>query len=304
MSRQSEVQNYHNPRSPRPGEKQSVIKGFGVHLAFELWNCSFTIPPTVVLTAKGRMLIMEIDSIPRTQILSELDSLQEAIRFSFEDVSLLSQALVHGSYLNECDDRFIQTNERLEFLGDAILDAIVADTIYNRFPDASEGELTRIKSALVCTGNLARLARSFHIGDYLRMGKGEADSGGRDRDRNLAGTMEAIIGAIFCDQGFGPVREFVEQNLAKDIDSNHQLLDGRDPKSKLQELVQSDMKTTPDYGIVDISGPDHERVFTAQVLINDSVAGHGTGRSKQKAEQEAAREALKRLEGDGIVQPD
>ena len=229
--------------------------------------------------------------------MTELDSLQEIIGTTFVDVSNLEQALVHRSYLNENDYFPLPSNERLEFLGDALLGLVVAEKLYRDFPDFPEGDLTKMRSALVRMETLARVARSLNLGDYLYLGKGEEGSGGRFRQRNLACGLEALIGAVFVDQGFEVAREFVLRILSSEINLLTREKLAKDPKSKLQEVVQAQQQFPPIYRIADSTGPDHEKIFTVEVSVGDVLLGSGKGRSKRRAEQEAAKAALKKLEG-------
>ena len=231
----------------------------------------------------------------------DLDSLQEYLGVCFENTSHLQQALAHRSYLNEASDSAMQSNERLEFLGDALLGLAVAGELYHRLPDSAEGDLTRIRSALVRTDTLARVARSLNLGNCLYMGKGEEETGGRNRQRNLACALEAVIGAVFIDRGFEVAREFVLRMLASEFEPAISGKLGRDPKSELQEIVQAQKQQLPIYQVVDSIGPDHEKIFTIEVLVDSVLLGRGTGKSKRGAEQEAARVALERLEGENLV---
>ncbi len=231
----------------------------------------------------------------------DLDSLQKNLGVCFENASHLQQALAHRSYLNEASDSAMQSNERLEFLGDALLGLAVAGELYHRLPDSAEGDLTRIRSALVRTDTLARVARSLNLGDCLYMGKGEEETGGRNRQRNLACALEAVIGAVFIDRGFEVAWEFVLRMLASEFEPAISGKLGRDPKSELQEIVQAQKQQLPIYQVVDSIGPDHEKIFTIEVLVDSVLLGRGTGKSKRGAEQEAARVALERLEGENRV---
>ncbi len=235
--------------------------------------------------------------------MTEPDSLQEILGVSFKDTTLLQQALVHRSYLNEAPEGFsLESNERLEFLGDAFLGLAVADKLYRDYPDFHEGNLTKLRSALVRTDTLARVARSLNLGKYLYLGKGEDESGGRLKRRNLACAMEAVIGAVLIDQGTEIARGFVVQLLSDEFEPTVEEKLRKDPKSKLQEIMQSQRQSTPVYRTVDSSGPDHEREFTVEVLVDDALLGRGKEKSKRRAEKEAARDALQKLEGEeGLV---
>lgn len=225
----------------------------------------------------------------------DLKAFQSDIGLRFSDNSLLQQALTHRSYVNEHEDIDLVDNERLEFLGDAVLDFVSGDMLFRRFPDALEGELTRLRAALVRTESLAELARLCHVGEALRMGRGEEHSGGRERLNNLCGAFEAVVGALYIDQGLETVKAFVlplllsrlEVVIAEQLD--------KDPRSVLQERSQAFYGKTPLYRFVESSGPEHEKAFTFEVLIGDWVAGRGIGRSKQAAAHAAAYDALSRM---------
>ncbi|MCU0496412.1 MAG: ribonuclease III [Anaerolineae bacterium] len=217
---------------------------------------------------------------------------QEVIGIRFNDVALLRQALTHRSFINEQADDHMRDNERMEFLGDAILDFIVADMLYQNYPDMSEGELTRLRSGLVRTESLAELARSCNIGEYLYMGKGEENSGGRERTNNLCRAFEAVIGAIYLDQGLEAVRSFVLPRLQHLQQRALEEAMYKDARSQLQEWSQAQLSITPIYRTQSASGPDHNKEFVIEVLIGERVVATGTGRSKQTAAQAAAQAAL------------
>jgi ribonuclease-3 len=229
--------------------------------------------------------------------LAELRELQAVLGISFRDEHLLKQALVHRSYLNENPSSNLTSNERLEFLGDAVLGFVVADELYSRFPDFSEGELTNLRSALVRGDTLSRLALSLHLGDYLYLGHGEEESGGRSRARNLSCALEAVIGAVYLDQGFDAARSLILSLLESKLERAAEDRTKADFKSRLQHVIQLEYKTTPVYRTVEEAGPDHAKVFTVEVLAGDTVLGKGTGNSKRAAEMEAAKQALQVLEG-------
>lgn len=227
----------------------------------------------------------------------EHGALQAILGVNFKDGSLLQQALVHRSYLNENPAMHLVSNERLEFLGDAVLGFVVADELYTRFPDSSEGELTKLRAALVRGETLSRIASSLQLGEYLFLGHGEEESGGRSRPRNLSCALEAVIGAVFLDRGFDIARDFILKLLDDEVDVvvEDKLTD--DYKSRLQQVIQSEQKITPVYRTVEEIGPDHAKVFTVEVLAGDTVLGRGSGRSKRAAEMDAARQALQGLSG-------
>lgn len=210
------------------------------------------------------------------------------------DILLLSRALTHRSYLNEHPEA-LEDNERLEFLGDAVLDFIVAAWLYNKFPEMPEGDLTRMRSALVHTAQLAEFAREIHLGRAMRLGRGELQAGGCDRPGLLCDTFEAVIGAIFLEKDIEGVRKFIEPFLetsAEDILVNHK---DEDPKSMLQEWAQGKGYPAPIYTTRNISGPDHLKSFEVDVIVNGTVCGTGSGSSKQAATKQAAVDALEKL---------
>lgn len=220
-----------------------------------------------------------------------LDEFQERIGYRFRNLFLLKQAITHPSYINEHPRDETGDNQRLEFLGDAVLDFVAGTWIYHRYPHFSEGQMTRLRAALVCSGALARLARQIGLGCILRLGRGEDESGGRERDTILGDAFEALVGALYLDGGIRTVTTFVEplvEPLAGEILSREADVDA---KSRLQEWSQGVLGVTPRYRIVAEMGPDHARTFVAEVLLGDRVAGQGTGSSKQAAEQAAARAA-------------
>ena len=225
------------------------------------------------------------------------DDCQRALGVSFSDKRLLEQAFVHSSYLNENPDFALPSNERLEFLGDAILDLIVAERIYEEFPELPEGELTMVRSSLVCRQTLAEVALSLKLGSWLLLGEGEEASGGRRRHSNLANAMEALIGAIYLDQGVSKAREFVLRQLEPMIEKIKSGEMTPNYKALVQELVQKERRSTPVYHLVEAAGPDHDKQFTVEVLIEGEVLGRGTGKSKKAAETKAARSAWGKLGG-------
>jgi len=227
--------------------------------------------------------------------LVDLVALQETLKISFNDLSLLEQALVHSSYLNENPGFAPASNERLEFLGDAILGFIVAEKLYQDFPDLAEGEMTKLRSVLVRRDTLARIALAIRLGDYLYLGRGEEASGGRDKLANLAGALEAVVAAVFLDRSLAITREFVLKLLEEELQKVVKQGTVIDYKSQLQELSQSRYRSTPDYRLLEEVGPDHDKKFTVEVRAGDIVLGRGSGKSKKMAETEAARSALEQL---------
>jgi ribonuclease-3 len=227
----------------------------------------------------------------------EIEALQDFIRrlgLNFSNHLLLNRALTHRSYLNEHPEA-LEDNERLEFLGDAVLDFLVGAWLYNRFPEMHEGELTRLRSALVRTEQLADFAVRMDFGKALRLGRGEGQAGGRKRIALLCAVFEAIVGALYLDGGIESVREFIEPLLepaAHQIIATHR---DQDPKSMLQELIQSQGFNAPIYRTVSASGPEHMKTFEVEVLVNNQVYGKGVGLNKQAAAKAAAHAALATL---------
>ena len=227
--------------------------------------------------------------------MADLAEFQKNIGIKFQSSSLLETALTHSSFVNESSGTIIESNERLEFLGDAILGLVVAEKLYQDFSEFSEGEMTKLRSALVRRDTLARVARASGLGDFLHMGKGEEASGGRDKTANLAGALEAVIAAISLDQGASVTSEFVLKLLGEEMVKVVSQGMGADYKSRLQELMQSRGQSPPAYRMIEAAGPDHDKSFTVEVMAGDMVLGSGTGKSKKLAETEAARSALERL---------
>ena len=226
------------------------------------------------------------------------DSLEKSLGVTFHDKSLLRLALTHSSLINELPGTTSESNERLEFLGDAVLGMSVAEELYSRFPDQQEGALTSMRASIVQGETLARAARRLDLGSHLLMGTGETGTGGRNRDSNLAATFEAVVGALFLDKDYEAARIFCLRVLDEEIVSARPTSNPKHPKSALQELVQGRQLPTPKYQIIDTSGEAHTPTFTAEVVVGGSVMGTGTGRSKSLAEQEAAKIALVALTED------
>jgi len=224
--------------------------------------------------------------------LADLAILQQTLGVSFNNPSLLEQALVHSSYINENPGFAPTSNERLEFLGDAVLGLVVAEKLYQDFPQFSEGKMTKLRSALVRRDTLARIARAIRLGDYLYLGKGEEASGGRNKLANLAGALEAVIAAVSLDQGAAAARDFTLGLLNEELEKVIGRGAGVDYKSQLQELIQSRQQLAPTYNVIEAMGPDHDKRFTVEVRVGDTVLGRGSGKSKKIAETEAARSAL------------
>ena len=227
---------------------------------------------------------------------SQIRRIEEALGLEFKDIRLLEQALVHDSFVSEFPGVFEESNERLEFLGDSVLDLIVAEYLTRRFPDRPEGVLTQMRSSLVDKAALAGLGRRMGLGDWLVMGKGESEIGGANRDSNIADAFEALVAAVFLDAGYGRAREFTLGVMSDELDTVADMESPpRHPKSLLHEAAMVRGFPPPVYEELERSGPDHSPMFVVRALVNGKPTGKGRGNSKQKAEAEAASEALQAL---------
>ena len=219
---------------------------------------------------------------------------QEVIGYEFQEPGLLQQALTHSSYANEKRMKKHSDNERLEFLGDAVLEIISSEYLYHQFQDLQEGELTKMRASLVCEQTLANCTRQMQLGDYLLLGRGEDHTGGRKRSSILSDALEAVIGAIYLDGGFASAKEFILKFILTDI-AHKQLF--FDSKTILQETVQGQNLGAMSYKLVGESGPDHDKVFRIELWIGSQKMSAGEGHTKKAAEQEAAYQALIHLQG-------
>ena len=224
-----------------------------------------------------------------------MKTLETNLGYQFQNPKLLDHALTHSSYANEHHLGSISSNERLEFLGDSVLGMIVADHLYRTFPDLPEGDLTRIRANLVCEGSLVLVAKEWDLGRYLKLGKGENACGGRSRPSILADAVEAVLAAVFLDGGLAHDRDIIQRFLLDRMEQVNRA--SRDHKTYLQELVQRKSGQVLSYELIGESGPDHNKTFQMQVLLNSQPIGQGTGHSKKEAEQAAANAAIERLEG-------
>ena len=222
-----------------------------------------------------------------------IKDLEAALGYKFQNITLLQNALTHSSYANERWHNSLLSNERLEFLGDSILGMVVAGYLFEHFPDRPEGELTRMRADMVCETSLAAIAARIDLGSHLLLGHGEERFGGRCRASILADAVESVIAATFLDGGMKAAADLINRFVLCDVPVTK--LHNTDYKTSLQELVQQKKNQNLCYCLVGESGPDHDKVFTAQVLLNDQVIGEGTGSSKKRAEQDAARVALEKL---------
>lgn len=218
--------------------------------------------------------------------------LEKKIGYKFENYDLLVNAMTHSSYANEHHISYTGNNERLEFLGDAVLEVTSSEFLFHKYPDLPEGKLTKKRASMVCEPTLALCAREIPLGDYLLLGKGEEATGGRKRDSIVSDAMEALIGAIYLDGGFANAKEFINRFVLKDIE-NKQLF--YDSKTTLQEIVQGQFEEDVRYVLVKEEGPDHNKSFYVEAILGEKVLGQGCGHTKKAAEQQAAYCAIKKL---------
>ncbi len=224
----------------------------------------------------------------------DFKELEERIGYHFQDASLLRQAMTHSSYSNEHRLNRLTNNERLEFLGDAVLEIITSEFLYRKFDTLPEGDLTKMRASIVCEQTLAFCTREIELGKYLLLGKGEDMTGGRERSSIVSDAMEALIGAIYLDGGFANAKEFIHRFIVTDIENKQLFFDS---KTILQEIVQSNYTQSLSYELVAEEGPDHNKKFVVRAKIGDEVISEGSGRTKKAAEQEAAYLAIVKLKG-------
>ncbi len=221
--------------------------------------------------------------------------LEKRINYSFKDKEVIFTAITHSSYANEKKARKLKYNERIEFLGDSVLSLTISEYLYKMFPELPEGELTVIRSKIVCESSLSRCAGNIGLGEVLLLGKGEELSGGRSKSSILSDAFEALLGALYLDGGFEIVKEFILKHMMDIIKSSVQGKLFTDYKTQLQEKVQQNGEKQISYSVIDESGPDHNKTFVTEIRVNDVVCGHGAGRSKKESEQNAAKDALDKL---------
>ena len=227
-----------------------------------------------------------------------IKDLEQAIGYRFQNITLLQNALTHSSYANERWHNSLLSNERLEFLGDSILGMVVAEHLYKQFPDRPEGELTKMRADMVCETSLAAIAEKIGLGQHLLLGHGEDRLGGRNRASILADAVESVIAASFLDGGMAAAEGFIRQFVLTNVPVKR--MQNTDYKTALQELVQQKKNQVLTYVLTGESGPDHDKVFSVDVLLNDQCVGSGTGSSKKRAEQAAAQSALEALYPENI----
>ncbi|MEK7555344.1 MAG: ribonuclease III [Patescibacteria group bacterium] len=223
----------------------------------------------------------------------DLSKLEKITGHQFKNKNLLKEALTHRSYLNENPSWGIPHNERLEFLGDAVLELAVSEELFQKYPDYDEGKLTSIRAALVNYQMLAKVAGDIELGKFILLSRGEAKDNGKAREVILANAFESLLGAVYLDGGYSTVKLFIEKAVIVNLPEVFEKELYRDPKSLLQEIIQEKLKLTPNYQVLDEHGPDHQKIFKVGVFFNDKLAAEGEGASKQEAEVEAAKNALK-----------
>lgn len=221
-----------------------------------------------------------------------LHQFEENIKYKFKNINLLNQALTHSSYANEKRVSKFSNNERLEFLGDAVLELVTSEFIYKKYNKMFEGEMTKLRASLVCEQTLDLCAKELSLGDYILLGKGEIATGGRDRASILSDAMEAVIGAIYLDGGFTNAKEFIYKNILSDFDKKKLFFDS---KTILQEIIQAEYKEALHYDLIKEKGPDHDKTFYVEAIVEDRILGTGCGRTKKAAEQDAAYKAILKI---------
>lgn len=227
-----------------------------------------------------------------------LQLLQERIGYKFKNEALLKRALTHSSYMNEQKINRTGDYERLEFLGDAVLELVSSEFLYREHTEVPEGELTKMRASMVCEPSLAFCARDIELGQFIRLGKGEENTGGRNRDSIISDVMEAVTGAIYLDGGFEPAKAFIYRFILSDLEDKQLFYDS---KSNLQELIQGKLKKDFHYELLEESGPEHDKTFVVEVFMEKTSLGKGAGRTKKAAEQQAAYQALLVLRDKGYV---
>lgn len=227
-----------------------------------------------------------------------LKALEERIGYHFDNAALLKQAITHSSFMNEQKINKTDDYERLEFLGDAVLELVSSEFLFRAHEALPEGELSKLRASMVCEPALAFCARDLELGKFLRLGKGEELTGGRDRESITSDAMEAMIGAIYLDGGMEPAKDFINRFILSDLEDKRLFYDS---KSKLQELIQGTLKKEFHYELLGESGPEHDKTFEVEIVMEDESLGRGSGRTKKAAEQQAAYEALLCLREQGYV---
>lgn len=225
----------------------------------------------------------------------ELEIFQNELTYLFKNSFLLNQALTHKSFVNENIEAACEDNEKMEFLGDAVLDLVISDYIIKKYPHYPEGDLSKLRSAVVSESSLVKIAKGIDLGKYLLLGKGEEQSGGREKKSLLANALEAIIAAIYLDSGLNEANKFIIHQFAKTVAES--VKTHQDYKTSLQEYTQREFNCVPHYRVVTECGPDHKKTFEIEVVIKNNMSGKGIGNSKKEAEQKSAEDVLKRIQG-------
>lgn len=221
--------------------------------------------------------------------------MEKFLNYKFKNIDILNIAITHSSFAHECKSNCTENNERLEFLGDAVLELVISNYIFNEFKELPEGELTKLRASVVCEGMLSKIARKLNIGKFIKLGKGEENTGGRERDSILADAFEAIIGAIYLDGGIEEAEKFILNEMKESIYEMRNSFKMSDCKTYLQELIQKSSKEPIEYDIIDEVGPAHNKLFVVQVMHNNRILGKGDGKSKKEAEQNAAYDAINNI---------
>jgi len=224
---------------------------------------------------------------------------ENLIEYKYKDINNAIRAFTHSSYANEVKDPAIKSNERLEFLGDAVLNVTISDIIYRKYPDLSEGEMTRIRASIVCEPSLMQCAIKLKLGEYIMLGKGEELTGGRNRASILADAFESVIGSIYIDGGMRKARSFILKQMKKNIEDGVKGTIFIDYKTSLQELIQKKGEAKISYRVLEEKGPDHNKVFVVEVSVDNKVLSIGEGKSKKEAEQNAAMKAFNKIKEEG-----
>lgn len=262
-----------------------------MNMAIAMYEKALAFDPSMT-SAKGNL-----ERLKKTVHEQQLLPLENDLGYHFKDRGVLCEALRHSSYVNEQREPALKDNERLEFLGDAVLDLVVTHTLMNHFPETREGDLSRMRATIVNESQLAMVAQKLHIGEYLLLGRGEALSHGEEKRSILADALEAVIGAVYLDGGLEAAFEVVDRQFSELMVHVGERLSAEDFKSRLQEFVQARFKTVPEYRVEAESGPDHDKRFEIRLTVGTFLTTRGTGKSKKAAEQAAARVALDKLEG-------
>lgn len=229
-----------------------------------------------------------------------MKKIEEKIKYEFNNKTLLENALIHSSYANEKKDKNLVNNERLEFLGDAVLELVISELLYNNYSNLKEGDMTKVRASLVCESSLSKVANKLNLGNFIKLGKGEESTGGRNRKSILSDALEALIGAMYLDGNLNAVKEFIQREIFVDINVEEDVL-LYDSKTTLQEIVQMKKGNCLEYETVKEEGPDHNKLFTVAVKLNNIPIAYGKSHTKKAAEQKAALKAIKLLKDDKCI---